>query len=70
MKEDGYYQEPDWVKLQDDWNRRAYPHLYKKQESNNKQTDDVIPSANENNDKDNAKKGILSRFRKTPKEGD
>lgn len=23
-----YYDEPDWHKLQDMWNRRAYPHLY------------------------------------------
>jgi hypothetical protein len=70
MKEDDYYKEPDWAKLQDDWNRRAYPHLYKKQESNNKQSDDVTTSEKEVEDKDNTKKGILSRFRKTPKEGD
>lgn len=23
-----YYKEPDWKKLQEDWNRLAYPHLY------------------------------------------
>ncbi|MCH5273416.1 MAG: protein phosphatase 2C domain-containing protein [Lachnospiraceae bacterium] len=29
LKEDSYYAEPDWSKLQDIWNRKAYPHLYK-----------------------------------------
>lgn len=23
-----YYREPDWIKLQERWNRKAYPHLY------------------------------------------
>lgn len=28
-KESTFYEEPDWQKLQENWNRRAYPHLYK-----------------------------------------
>lgn len=27
-QEAGYYDEPDWVSLQEQWNRKAYPHLY------------------------------------------
>ena len=72
MKEEDYYKEPDWTTLQDEWNRRAYPHLYKKKEPDNKQANDAIAKQSETEDKENenAKKGILSRFRKTPKEGD
>lgn len=70
MKEEDYYKEPDWAKLQDDWNRRAYPHLYKKQEDSNVPTNESITNENEVEDKNNTKKSILSRFRKTPKEGD
>jgi len=29
LKDDSYYAEPDWAKLQELWNRKAYPHLYK-----------------------------------------
>ena len=29
LKDDSYYAEPDWAKLQEVWNRKAYPHLYK-----------------------------------------
>lgn len=29
LKEDSYYAEPNWAKLQEAWNRKAYPHLYK-----------------------------------------
>ncbi len=29
LKDDSYYAEPDWAKLQEIWNRKAYPHLYK-----------------------------------------
>jgi hypothetical protein len=28
-KEDEYYAEPDWQALQMEWNKKAYPHLYK-----------------------------------------
>jgi hypothetical protein len=27
-QDDDYYDEPDWMKLQELWNRKAYPHLY------------------------------------------
>ncbi|GHV02770.1 hypothetical protein FACS1894211_14850 [Clostridia bacterium] len=27
-RESGYYAEPDWAALQEEWNRKAYPHLY------------------------------------------
>lgn len=30
-REESFYREPDWQKLQDDWNRKAYPHLYSKE---------------------------------------
>ena len=41
LKDDSYYAEPDWAKLQDIWNRKAYPHLYKnsKPEEKNMCTD-------------------------------
>ncbi|MDR2546718.1 MAG: protein phosphatase 2C domain-containing protein [Lachnospiraceae bacterium] len=29
LKEDSYYIEPDWDTLQMEWNKKAYPHLYK-----------------------------------------
>lgn len=29
LKDDSYYAEPDWAKLKELWNRKAYPHLYK-----------------------------------------
>jgi len=28
LKEEAYYAEPDWGKLQQEWNQKAYPHLY------------------------------------------
>lgn len=28
LKEESYYLEPDWDKLQLEWNKKAYPHLY------------------------------------------
>lgn len=34
QKEDSYYAEPDWVKLQEIWNQMAYPHLYKDKQDN------------------------------------
>ncbi len=30
LKDDSYYAEPDWAELQQQWNKKAYPHLYKK----------------------------------------
>lgn len=30
LQDDSYYSEPDWEKLQLEWNRKAYPQLYKK----------------------------------------
>ena len=32
VKEDSFYAEPDWAGLQEAWNRKAYPHLYKEKE--------------------------------------
>lgn len=29
LQDPSFYAEPDWIKLQDIWNRKAYPHLYK-----------------------------------------
>ena len=29
LQDASFYAEPDWVMLQDIWNRKAYPHLYK-----------------------------------------
>ena len=35
-KDDSYYIEPDWEKLQELWNKKAYPHLYEKKKVNAK----------------------------------
>jgi serine/threonine protein phosphatase PrpC len=32
LKDDAYYDEPDWDALQEEWNKKAYPHLYKDEE--------------------------------------
>ncbi len=47
LKEDSYYAEPDWAKLQDIWNRKAYPHLYKKNTvvESSEQVSEEIPKA-------------------------
>lgn len=42
LKDDSFYAEPDWAKLQDIWNRKAYPHLYKK-------TDTIAPESEVSN---------------------
>lgn len=34
QKEDSYYAEPNWAKLQELWNQMAYPHLYKDKSEN------------------------------------
>lgn len=34
-REESFYQEPDWQKLQDAWNRKAYPHLYAQEKADN-----------------------------------
>jgi len=39
-KDDSYYAEPDWDALQLEWNKKAYPHLYKKKEDENKETEE------------------------------
>ena len=36
VKEESYYAEPDWDSLQMEWNKKAYPHMYKDEESANK----------------------------------
>lgn len=41
LKDDSYYAEPDWAKLQEEWNKKAYPHLYK---DNSKKVESVEPS--------------------------
>jgi len=33
IKEDAFYAEPDWDALQLEWNKKAYPHLYKDDEN-------------------------------------
>lgn len=40
-REESFYQEPDWLKLQDAWNRKAYPHLY---------VQDTVPTVEEKMD--------------------
>ena len=47
-KDKDYYSEPNWSDLQDKWNRKAYPHLYK----NNEDVDSVFQ---EEPEKDNEK---------------
>lgn len=39
LKEDSYYAEPDWAKLQEAWNRKAYPHLFKNEPQNTESAD-------------------------------
>ena len=36
-EEESFYKEPDWQKLQDAWNRKAYPHLYANENKNVKE---------------------------------
>lgn len=42
-KEIDFYSEPNWEELQEEWNRRAYPHLYTEEHTDENET-------NENND--------------------
>lgn len=35
LKEESYYAEPDWNRLQLEWNKKAYPHLYKTEQGDN-----------------------------------
>ncbi len=44
LKEDSYYAEPDWAKLQEAWNRKAYPHLYKNEFQKSDSSDTTIGS--------------------------
>ena len=45
IKEESYYAEPNWEKLQLEWNKKAYPHLYKDvQENDAIQPEKVEPS--------------------------
>ena len=46
-KEASYYLEPDWDALQLEWNKKAYPHLYSKDEDNTK---NIVSETNENID--------------------
>jgi len=48
VKDDFYYAEPDWSVLQLEWDKKAYPHLYKDNDS------DIV--ANENGEEKTAKK--------------
>ncbi len=47
-REESFYKEPDWQRLQDSWNRKAYPHLYARE------TGDNEVQSNETICKDNA----------------
>jgi serine/threonine protein phosphatase PrpC len=40
LKDDDYYAEPDWDTLQEQWNKKAYPHLY--EEPNDSETEEII----------------------------
>ena len=55
-KEVVFYEEPDWKKLQEEWNRKAYPHLYN-QESKKSESNEIsfIPNNTNNEDKLNQK---------------
>ena len=50
LKEESYYAEPNWDGLQLEWNKKAYPHLYKKdvQENDEAQIKNSEPSENPN----------------------
>jgi len=41
LKDDSYYAEPDWGKLQEIWNRKAYPHLYKDKASSEEEKESL-----------------------------
>ena len=44
LKDDSYYAEPDWAKLQEEWNRKAYPHLYKNEPQNSDSSETTVCS--------------------------
>ena len=46
IKDEAYYKEPDWDSLQQEWNKKAYPHLYKDEEKMiDNEIDEAKPSA-------------------------
>lgn len=48
-----YYDEPDWHKLQDMWNRRAYPHLYQEEKLSESDNADDLSESVDDYDADN-----------------
>ena len=36
-----YYADPDWESLKEDWNRKAYPHMYPQDEAETKEDDEA-----------------------------
>lgn len=48
-----YYDEPDWHKLQDMWNRRAYPHLYPEEKLSESDNADDLSESVDDYDADN-----------------
>lgn len=47
LKEDSFYAEPDWTRLQEIWNRKAYPHLYKDKPGNASEKKDAAAEASD-----------------------
>jgi len=45
-KEISFYEEPNWEKLQEEWNRKVYPHLYL-QEVKKSETDEISFTSND-----------------------
>lgn len=43
IKEIDFYSEPNWDKLQEKWNRRAYPHLYTEEQTKEKNATEDEP---------------------------
>ena len=41
-QENCYYDEPDWIYLQELWNRKAYPHLYQEEDSEEVAAEELV----------------------------
>ena len=51
-KETSYYIDPNWEELQEEWNKKAYPHLYQN-ESSSSSNDNPLPSSSDGSEKGN-----------------
>lgn len=54
----GYYQEPDWARLQDTWNRMAYPSLYLEEKEEKTSEEDIEEKEENFSEKEDLGKNI------------